>query len=99
MQVTVVDYNTAWPEMFRREPEALGLVLGDKLLRIFHIGSTAVPGLRAKPIIGMMPVEREARNDTGRRHSCHSYAFPICFVRPHAVYYGMRERTRRWSDA
>jgi GrpB-like predicted nucleotidyltransferase (UPF0157 family) len=52
-------YNPAWPEMFWAECAVLNSVLEPWLVgRIEHVGSTAVPGLRAKPVIDIMaPVE------------------------------------------
>lgn len=40
-----------WPSIFAAERERIGAALGPLALRIEHIGSTAVPGLLAKPII------------------------------------------------
>src|SRR5947209_13255704 len=47
----VVPYDSAWPAAFERERERLRPALGPLALRIEHNGSTAVPGLAAKPII------------------------------------------------
>ena len=49
--VVVVDYALEWPGMFRDVGDRLRNELGHVALRIDHIGSTAVPGLAAKPII------------------------------------------------
>ena len=43
-----------WPELYRQEAARLEAVLGDNLVRMFHMGSTSVPGLRAKPVIDIM---------------------------------------------
>ncbi len=59
MFVEVVAYRPEWEEEFLREAEKLRAVLGRELLDIYHIGSTAVPGLCAKPIIDLMPVVRD----------------------------------------
>src|SRR5947209_8072592 len=59
MRVQVVAYRDEWVELFRREAEQLGRVFGDELIAIHHIGSTAVPGLQAKPVIDMLPVVRQ----------------------------------------
>ena len=40
--------------MFEKEKEQLVPILKDNLVDIFHIGSTAVPGLSSKPIIDIM---------------------------------------------
>src|SRR6266851_4072227 len=47
----VVPYDSAWPAAFERERERLRPALGPLALRIEHHGSTAVPGLAAKPVI------------------------------------------------
>ena len=44
-------YQSDWPEQFQTERANLVALLGDRLVDIAHIGSTAVPGLSAKPII------------------------------------------------
>ncbi len=49
--ITIVPYNTSWPEAFVAVARPLRTVLGELALRIDHIGSTSVPGLAAKDII------------------------------------------------
>ena len=50
MRAMLVDYDPGWPGMFR-EIAAERRMLGDPDWEIEHIGSTAVPGMKAKPII------------------------------------------------
>ena len=50
-RIEVVDYDPAWPVLFSELGGALRAALGAVALRIDHIGSTAVAGLAAKPII------------------------------------------------
>lgn len=45
--------------MFEEEAEKLKLIFGEELVAIHHIGSTAVPGLKAKPIIDILPVVKD----------------------------------------
>ena len=45
--------------MFEAEAALVREIIGDNLITIFHIGSTAVPGLKAKPVIDMLPVVRD----------------------------------------
>jgi GrpB-like predicted nucleotidyltransferase (UPF0157 family) len=47
----VVPYNPEWPAAFARERDRLAAALGAAARRIEHNGSTAVPGLAAKPVI------------------------------------------------
>lgn len=52
--VAIVEYDPQWPTLFEEERRKVLNLIGDKVLAIEHIGSTAVPGLGAKPIIDMM---------------------------------------------
>lgn len=54
MNVIVVNYHPQWIQEFEMESEKLKLQIGRVLNHVYHIGSTAVPGLMAKPIIDMM---------------------------------------------
>lgn len=56
--ITVVDYDPEWPLKYVREQESIAEILEDNCLAVYHIGSTAVPGLAAKPIIDIMAVVR-----------------------------------------
>jgi GrpB-like predicted nucleotidyltransferase (UPF0157 family) len=49
--INVVPYDPEWVGEFEREAAAIRDALSDVLVRIEHVGSTAVPGLPAKPII------------------------------------------------
>ena len=54
--VQVVDYNPLWKEYFELEFIRIKEVLGSLCLEIHHVGSTAVPGLCAKPKIDIIAV-------------------------------------------
>ena len=54
MIVTVVSYNPKWIQEFEKESKRLQNQIGDNINNIYHIGSTAVPDLKAKPIIDIM---------------------------------------------
>ncbi|MBV9787821.1 MAG: GrpB family protein [Chloroflexi bacterium] len=53
-QLEVHPYNPAWPQIAAAEQALLVSATGDLFVAMEHIGSTAVPGLAAKPIIDMM---------------------------------------------
>ena len=54
-EILIVPYNPEWPELFAREAGFLRAKLPLSILRrIEHFGSTAVPGLAAKPIIDLL---------------------------------------------
>ncbi|MBQ1074109.1 GrpB family protein [Micromonospora sp. C31] len=53
--VHVEPYDTAWPERFATEAAVIGQTIGPWITGgIHHVGSTAVPGLAAKPVIDIM---------------------------------------------
>ena len=49
--IELVAYDPRWPAAFDAEAVRLRAALGSQALRIDHDGSTAVPGLAAKPVI------------------------------------------------
>ncbi|MGH8189084.1 MAG: GrpB family protein [Steroidobacteraceae bacterium] len=56
--VSVVDYDVAWPAAFTQLSGRIWKAVEDVALSIEHVGSTAVPGLAAKPVIDMDIVVR-----------------------------------------
>jgi GrpB-like predicted nucleotidyltransferase (UPF0157 family) len=66
-EVRVVPYDPDWPRLFREERKHLLACLpSDLVRRVEHFGSTAVPGLSAKPIVDML-VEVTSLDETRRR--------------------------------
>lgn len=49
--ILIVPYDPTWPTRFAHERDTILHALGQRALRVDHIGSTSVPGLPAKPII------------------------------------------------
>jgi GrpB-like predicted nucleotidyltransferase (UPF0157 family) len=56
--VVIVDYDPEWPRLYEEEKDRILGVIGHAVIAIEHIGSTAVPGLGAKPIIDIMVAVR-----------------------------------------
>ena len=56
--ITVVNYDPEWPSKYVRERDYITEILKENCISIYHIGSTSVPGLAAKPIIDIMAVVR-----------------------------------------
>ncbi len=52
--VALSPYNSSWPRLFAEERDRLAPILVDLVFPYEHVGSTAVPGLTAKPIIDFM---------------------------------------------
>ncbi len=89
----IVPHDPAWAAAFRVEAERIRAALGAVALRVDHHGSTAVPGLAAKPIIDIqvsvaalqpMDVYRGPLESIGYVHVPHADdAFCPFFHRPH----------------
>jgi GrpB-like predicted nucleotidyltransferase (UPF0157 family) len=65
--VSIVPYDSRWPEIFEQERQHLRSCLPLELVkRIEHFGSTAVPGICAKPIVDIL-VEVTSLEETKKR--------------------------------
>lgn len=54
--INVIDYNPLWTKKFEEESLLIKDIISDNCIAIYHIGSTYMPGLAAKPIIDIMVV-------------------------------------------
>ncbi len=60
-KLEVVPYNPNWQNLFKEEARLVQQALGGNCIAIHHVGSTAVPGLPAKPVIDMLAVVKDIR--------------------------------------
>ncbi|OLO25715.1 hypothetical protein BTA37_28685 [Priestia megaterium] len=56
MNITVVEHNPNWKYEYLKEEYLIKEILQKELVNIFHIGSTSIPDLKAKPIIDILLV-------------------------------------------
>lgn len=56
MEIEVQHYQKQWPILFEIEKSNIQAILREEVIKIHHIGSTAVENLKAKPIIDMLVV-------------------------------------------
>jgi GrpB-like predicted nucleotidyltransferase (UPF0157 family) len=68
--IQLVDHDPSWLDAFAREAGGIAAALGEKALRIEHVGSTAVPGLPAKPVIDILLVVGDSTEE-------HTYVPPL----------------------
>ena len=54
MKIRLTEYREEWSEMFQKEAKFLKTIFGDEIIKCDHFGSTAVYGMKAKPVIDMM---------------------------------------------
>jgi GrpB-like predicted nucleotidyltransferase (UPF0157 family) len=55
-RIVVVPYDASWPRAFAQAAGELTSTMGGILLEVHHIGSTAIPGIDAKPVIDILAV-------------------------------------------
>jgi GrpB-like predicted nucleotidyltransferase (UPF0157 family) len=66
-KVELCPYDPQWAENAAREGNALAAAIGPPLLALHHVGSTAIAGIHAKPILDLMPVVTSLSELDGRK--------------------------------
>ena len=56
MKVEIAEYDINWDKEYKSEKDKIIESLNDKIINIYHIGSTSIPNLKAKPIIDILLV-------------------------------------------
>jgi dephospho-CoA kinase len=73
--VEVVDADPTWPAQAQRLLARIGAALGDRALRLDHVGSTAVPGLPAKDCLDLQVVVADLAVADGARAALEGAGF------------------------
>lgn len=81
-KITVVEYDFRWPQIFAREAERIRTALGDRALQIEHAGSTAVPGLAAKPVIDIVLVVADSREESAYASALEAVGYRLLIREP-----------------
>lgn len=84
--IELAEYDPQWPILFEREEQRIRAALGERAVRVEHVGSTSVPGLAAKPLIDIVLVVADS-TDEG------AYAPPL-----EAAGYTLRIREPNWYE-
>jgi GrpB-like predicted nucleotidyltransferase (UPF0157 family) len=63
--IHVVPYDKKWPGLFASWQQRLTAALGATAVRVDHVGSTAVPGLAAKPVVDIQVGVPDVENEDG----------------------------------
>ncbi|MBW4457500.1 MAG: GrpB family protein [Nostoc indistinguendum CM1-VF10] len=66
MKVEVVPPNPKWPKDFEAESKQIALVMGENIISIHHIGSTAISGIYAKPVIDFLLEVKDIHKTDGQ---------------------------------
>jgi GrpB-like predicted nucleotidyltransferase (UPF0157 family) len=75
--IEVVVYDPAWPARFEHMRARLKAALGPTAVRIDHVGSTAVPGLIAKPVVDIQVSVPDVDNEDAFRSPIESCGFAL----------------------
>src|SRR5690606_38926350 len=62
-RVLISEPDPKWPYLFRQEDSRIRAALGDRVLALEHVGSTAVPGLVAKPCVDLLLVVADSADE------------------------------------
>ena len=63
MRIDLVPWDPGWPALYEEEKRRIRRCLSHDALLIEHVGSTAVPGLAAKPIIDIVLAVADSANE------------------------------------
>lgn len=61
--VRLAEPDPAWADWYAREQDRIRTALGERAVRIEHVGSTSVPGLAAKPVIDIVVVVADSADE------------------------------------
>jgi GrpB-like predicted nucleotidyltransferase (UPF0157 family) len=86
--IVLVPYDPEWPERFESERALLERVLAPWLEGgIHHIGSTAIPGIAAKPVIDMMAGVRDLEEARAAFDPLGEHSYVFAPHRPHEAHH------------
>jgi GrpB-like predicted nucleotidyltransferase (UPF0157 family) len=81
-RVIIADYDPGWPLRFESERDRLVTTLGSVITRIEHIGSTAVPGLAAKPVVDIIVTVADITNDDAFQPAIEGLGYELRVLEP-----------------
>jgi GrpB-like predicted nucleotidyltransferase (UPF0157 family) len=81
-QLVVVPYDDRWPAAYEQVAARIRNALGDRVLQLDHVGSTAVPGLAAKPIIDVNLVVADSGDESAYLSDLEAAGFALRIREP-----------------
>ena len=85
--VEIAEYDPAWPMRFVEMRGQLAAALGDLAIRIDHVGSTAVAGLAAKPVIDIQVSVPDVEDEYAFREAVEGLGFELRWTEPGHRYF------------
>ncbi|MDA8369263.1 MAG: GrpB family protein [Nocardiopsaceae bacterium] len=66
-RVVLAEYDPKWPYLYQHESDRIREHLGEEVLELAHVGSTAVPGLVAKPCVDVLLLVADSADEDAYR--------------------------------
>jgi GrpB-like predicted nucleotidyltransferase (UPF0157 family) len=85
--IELVAYDPRWVDAFQRMRKRLADALGETALRIEHVGSTAIPGIPAKPVVDIQVSVPDIDDDEAFRAPIEAQGFELRFIEPGHRYF------------
>jgi GrpB-like predicted nucleotidyltransferase (UPF0157 family) len=80
--VRLVDPDPEWAAQYARQQERIRRALGPRVVRVEHVGSTAVPGLAAKPVIDIVLTVADSSDEAGYLPDLEAAGYVLQFREP-----------------
>jgi GrpB-like predicted nucleotidyltransferase (UPF0157 family) len=80
--ISLAESDPAWVEQYAQEEERIRGALGARALQVEHVGSTAVPGLAAKPVIDIVLTVRDAADEAAYLPDLEAAGYRLQFREP-----------------
>src|SRR2546423_2207196 len=76
-KVEVVPHNPQWRDAFEAEAKHVAAALGENVVAIHHIGSTAIPNIYAKPVLDLLVEVRDITEVDGQSSAMESLGYEV----------------------
>ncbi len=76
-KVEVVPHDPRWRDAFEAEAKQVAAALGENVVAIHHIGSTAIPNIYAKPVVDLLVEVRDITAVDGRSSAMESLGYEV----------------------
>lgn len=91
-QIEIRDYDPEWPRLYAREEERIRGILGERVIRMEHAGSTSIPGLPAKSLIDIVLEVPDSSDEPAYAADLEAAGYPLRIREPdwfeHRVFKG-----------
>ena len=76
-KVEVIPHNPQWRDAFEAEAKHVAAALGENVVAIRHIGSTAIPNIYAKPVVDLLVEVRDITRVDGQSSAMESLGYEV----------------------